>query len=353
MKEEKTTTPTVMKESKNRIRIHFEGKIGDKERWLLKLKTSNFWIDIVWFIFRFIMLIGISFTILSPFVTRICQSFMARQDFTDMTVNLIPKNFSTDIYKALVTENNYFLAMRNSALLALICAVIQTFVCCMIGYGLSKFKFRGKKIIMAFVILIMVIPPETLRMSLLQHFSGFDILKIIGWNYKGPIELITGSTLNLSNTYWPMVILSLIGCGFKNSLYIFMMIQFFKGVPDELEESAYVDGSGPFRTFIQIILPLTVPMMVTIFLFAFSWQWTDEFYTGLFLSGTALKPTVLLPDVYKVIPPSLDINTTGRALYDTAIRNTAGMMIIAPLIVIYLFGQKYLVQGIERSGIVG
>lgn len=346
-------TPTLVKETKNKIRVDYEGKIKGRDRWLLKLKTPSFWIEKVWFVFRFIMLVGISFTILSPFVTRICQSFMAREDFTDMTVSLIPKNFSLDIYKYLITENNYFLAMRNTAFLSLICAVLQTFVCCMVGYGLSKFKFKGKKIIMFFVILIMVIPPNTLRLSLLQHFSSFDIATVMAWNYTGPIALLTGSTLQLTNTYWPLVILSAIGCGFKNSLYIFMMLQFFKGVPDELEESAYVDGSGPFRTFVQIILPLTVPMMVTIFLFAFSWQWTDEFYVDLFLKGTALKPTVLLPKVYQTIPPSLDIATSGRALYDSAIRNTAGMMIIAPLIVVYLFGQRSLVEGIERSGIVG
>ncbi len=345
--------PVLVKDTKNKIRVDYEGKISDKQRYLMKLKTSNFWIEKIWFVFRLIMLIGISYTILSPFITRICQSFMAREDFTDMTVNLIPKNFSTDIYKYLVQENKYFKAMGNTALLSLMCAVLQTFVCCMVGYGLSKFKFRGKKLIMFFVIMIMVIPPNTLRLSMLQHFAGFDFLAVKAWSMKGPLELLTGSTLQLTNTYWPLVILSVIGCGFKNSLYIFMMIQFFKGVPDELEESAYVDGSGPFRTFIQIILPLTIPMMVTIFLFSFSWQWTDEFYTGLFLKGTAVKTIDLLPNIYKTIPPSLMSLTPDRLLYESAIRNTAGMMIIAPLIIIYLFGQRSLVQGIERSGIVG
>lgn len=350
---QETSTPTLVKETKNKIKVDFEGKLSDKTRWLLKLKTTNFWVDKVWFLVRFVLLVGISYTILSPFIVRICQSFMAREDFTDMTVSLIPKNFSLDIYKYLIQENNYFISMRNTAFLSLICAVIQTFACCMIGYGLSKFKFRGKKLIMFFVILIMVIPPNTLRLSLMQHFTSFDIFTVMAWNYKGPIQLLTGSTLQLSNTYWPLVILSAIGCGFKNSLYIFMMLQFFKGVPDELEESAYVDGSGPFRTFIQIILPLTIPMMVTIFLFSFSWQWTDEFYTGIFLRGSSVKTIYILSNIYGTIPPSLQSTAAGRVLYESAIRNTAGMMIIAPLIVVYLFGQKYLVQGIERSGIVG
>jgi multiple sugar transport system permease protein len=223
----------------------------------------------------------------------------------------------------------------------------------MVGYGISKFKFKGKKLILLLVIITMVVPPRTLQLSFMQHFTSFDIGKVISWNYKGIIELITGTTPNITSSFWPFVILSLIGCGFKNGLYIFMMMQFFKGVPDELEESAYVDGSGPFRTFWQIIIPLSVPMMVTIFLFAFSWQWTDEFYTGMFIPSVATNKIKVMSDVYKTIPKTLQSTVAGHQLYDSAIQNTAGMMIIAPLIIVYLFGQKYLVQGIERTGLVG
>ncbi len=128
-----------------------------------------------------------------------------------------------------------------------------------------------------------------------------------------------------------------------------MMRQFFRGVPDELEESAYIDGSGTFRTFLQIILPLSVPMMITIFLFAFSWQWTDNFYTTVFFTKTSI---VLMPNIIS-IPKSLDTVYAAQNLYESAIRNTCGLLILAPLLIMYVFLQKYLVGGIERSGIVG
>lgn len=349
---EQNAAPKLLKNTKKKIRVDYEGKVSVGQRLKLKLTSSSFWIDRVWYVFRFLIMLGISYVILSPFFVRIFQSFMAREDFTDTTVGMIPKHFSTDIYKYLVTENGYFKAMFNTALLSLICAVLQTFVCCMIGYGISKYKFRGRKLILLLVIITMVIPPNTLKMSFLQHFTKFDIAKVMSWNYRGIIELITGSTVNLTSTFWPFILLSLIGCGFKNGLYIFMMVQFFKGVPDELEESACVDGAGPFRTFVQIIIPLSVPMMITIFLFAFSWQWTDEFYTGIFLPKSDNGISVLA-NLYRTIPESLKSTAAGHQLYDSAIQNTAGMMIIAPLIIVYLFGQKYLVQGIERSGLVG
>ena len=93
-------------------------------------------------------------------------------------------------------------------------------------------------------------------------------------------------------------------------------------------------------------------MLITVFLFSFSWQWTDNFYVNLFYSAN--NPTVLMPDLLTV-PLSLSTPNTfaGKTLYDSAIVNTAGLMIILPLIIMYVFCQNFLVQGIERSGITG
>ena len=343
----------VTKETKNKIRVDYEGKLSFKERLQSKLKASNTWIKAGVTFVRFILMLGVSYVILYPFFARIAGSFMSKEDVLDATVSLIPKHFTLDIYRYIIIENHYLEALFNTFLLALACALIQMLVSCLIGYGLAKFKFKGNKLVMAVVVITMIIPHGTLKLSLLQHFTSFDILTVIGWGYSGPIELIFGETLKFANTYWPLVILSVTGLAFKNGLYIYLMRQFFKGVPDELEESAYVDGAGTLRTFFQIIIPLSVPMMITIFLFSFSWQWTDEFYTTLFFYGTAKTKVYLMPDIYTVIPPSLETNYAGQKLYYNVIQNTAGMMIIMPLIVLYLFCQKYLVQGIERSGLVG
>ena len=113
-----------------------------------------------------------------------------------------------------------------------------------------------------------------------------------------------------------------------------------------------MDGCGPFRTFVQIILPLSVPMMMTVFLFAFCWQWTDDFYVGKIIDMSGLSNQQMLVDIVLDIPPSLkNALPSGQKLYDTAIRNTNGLMIIAPLVILYAFCQNFLVQGIERSGL--
>lgn len=329
-----------MKESKNKIRVEFE-RTPLKERLKSKFLNMNFFKNVVVKVFTYVLLIGISYVILFPFFAKISGSFMSRDDFVDVTVKLIPKYPTLDTYKAIISENGYSTALFNTFTLSVLCGLIQTFMCCVIGYGLAKFKFKGNKLIFFLVIFTMVVPHRTLQLSMFMKFRYFDIL--------GIFELIFGEALNLNNTYWPLALLSIGGLAFKNGLYIFMMRQFFHGVPDELEESAYIDGSGVFRTFLQIILPLSVPMMITIFLFAFSWQWTDNFYTTVFFTKTNM---VLMPDIIG-IPRTLNTQYAAQNLYESAIRNTCGLLILAPLLVMYVFLQRYLIGGIERSGIVG
>jgi len=348
---------TVRKETKNRIRVDYEGKLSFKERIIKKLRASNTWIKAIVHVLRFVLMLGVSYVILYPFLTKIAGSFMTIEDIVSPTVALVPTSPTLENYRVIGVENHYFEALFNTLVLSLICAFLQTLVACLIGYGLAKFKFKGNKVVMIAVVVTMIIPHIALSTAMSMQFKDFDLFRIFAWNYTGPIESIFGDTLHLTQSYWPLVILSATGLAFKNGLYIYLMRQFFKGVPDELEESAYVDGANTFRTFFQIIIPLSVPMMITIFLFSFSWQWTDTFYTGICFptSSQASVMTYLMPNVVSVPLSVINeySNHAGWSLYQPMVLNTAGMMAIAPLIIIYLFCQRYLVQGIERSGLVG
>ncbi len=340
------TQPKVTKETKNKIRVEFE-RTPLKERLKAKFLSMFFLQKVVWYIFRLVLLVGISYVVLFPFFSKIAGSFMSPEDFVDVTVRLIPKHFSLDIYKAIILENGFFEAFKNTLTLSLICAVCQTLSCCLVGYGLAKFKFRGNKLVFFLVILTMVLPHQTLSFSFSVNFTYFwkGLLGLLNAIHLVPDKLANG--LNMINTHWPMMLLSSTALAFKNGLYIFLFRQFFRGVPDELEESAYIDGSGTFRTFVQIILPLSVPMMITVFLFSFCWQWTDDFYTNLFYTTAKMK---LMPNIVG-IPTSLMQDFAAKDLYQAAIKNTCGILIILPLIVLYAFCQRFLVQGIERSGL--
>lgn len=360
------TKPVVKKDTKKKIRVDFD-RTPLKDRLKAKFLSTYFLTNVVWYIFRLCLLIGISYVILFPFLTKIASSFMGPSDFIDVTVRLIPKAFTLDTYKAVLSELGYWSALTNTFLLSFSAALVQMFVCSLIGYGFAKFRFKGNKILFMLVMLTMIVPHQTLQLSMYMSFRYFDILGIFQFLGGGGITLFnhtflegavnivpaawskiwTPQGLNLCNTYAPLLILSLTGLAFKNGLYIYMLRQFFTGVPDALEESAYLDGAGTFRTFVQIILPLSIPMMITVFLFAFCWQWTDDFYTTIFFPSTKIN---LLTKIV-AIPNSLKTEYAGRDLYYAAIRNTCGLVIIFPLVILYLFCQNFLVQGIERSGL--
>ena len=349
------TAPKVTKETKNKIRVEFE-RTPLSERLKAKFVNVYFFQKVLVYVFKFLFLLGISYVILFPFYSKIASSFMSPEDFVDVTVNLIPKHPTLSTYKAIIIDNDYFTAFFNTLWLSGLCAILQTFVCCLIGYGFAKFKFRGNKLLFLLVVFTMVVPHSTLQLSMFMKFRYFDIgfgkfgiFNLLGGGLIDSIAILNDTSLNLINTRWPLIILSATGLAFKNGLYVFMLRQFFKGVPDELEESAYLDGSGVLRTFIQIILPLSIPVLITVFMFSFSWQWTDNFYTSVFYTTTG---PLLMPKIVKV-PKSLDTAYAGENMYVAAIRNTCGILILLPLLILYSFMQRYIIQGIERSGITG
>ena len=366
----------------------------EKTPFLMRLRykdlTLYFAKKMVWALFRFVLLVGISYVILQPYISKIASSFMSKEDFTNVRVLLIAMNPTLDTYKAIITDNDYFLALFNTTLLSVFCGLSQTLICTIVGYGFAKFKFKFKNLLFLCVIFTMIVPHETIQLSMFMKFRYFDIWDLtdifsnlftnlgnmfsfeggVGAWYQATADAFSAKGVdanffdiifsnpsgkvyamgNLLNSFWPFVIISFTGLAFKNGLFIYLMRQYFNGVPDELEEAAYVDGAGVIKTFVRIILPMSVTMMVTVFMFSFSWQWSDTFYTGVFYTNN--KNFVLLPNIVK-IPTSLDTDYVSQYAYETAIRNTCGLLILIPLVIVYLFAQRTLIEGVERSGITG
>ena len=363
--------PKITRESKNKIRVDFE-RTSLKERLKSKYLSTYFAKNVLWYIFRLFLLIGIAFVIVKPFYTMIMRSFMAPENFVDVTVVNVPRAFSATIYKAIVVDLQYFKVFFLTLALSLGCALLQTFSCALIGYGLAKFKFRGAKAVFLLVIVSLAVPHGTLQSAIFYRFQHLDIFGIFNFLAGGARTGIEGLDAVLSKikilpedfvggisairSVVPILLMSITGLAFKNGLYIFLLRQFFRGVPDELEESAYLDGANTFRTFVQVILPLSVPMLITVFLFAFCWQWTDDFYIPLFFTGNApalMTYMTTLEEVPITLAAIYSQITHSSGAYKTAIVYGCAMMACTPLIILYLFCQRYLVQGIERSGIVG
>ncbi len=306
-----------------------------KRKKFIKYKQASFYKSIAAMIFKYVLLTGLSFIILYPFIFKFSSSFMSKTDLADKTVNLIPRNPTFDNFLTIIEEANYFEGLINTLLLALFMGLLQMIACLVIGYGLGHFSFKGSKLVFALVIFTMVVPPITLEIPYFMFFRDFD--------FYGIFHLIFGQGIQALDSYFPIVMLSLTGLGFKNGLYIFLFRQYFASVPKELKEAAQVDGCGVFKTFVRIMLPQSRAMMLTVFLFGFAWQWTDSYYSTVFFPNKTLLSTVV----------SLAAGNGSQTLSEGTLLNTAAVMIVLPLMVIYFIAQKRFVEGIESSGIVG
>ena len=310
--------------------------------YLLQKKATEVFASIC----RFILLFGMCFMILQPILNKISVSFMTEKDLFNPIVINIPEHFTTENYKMASELMQYPKALTNSIVISLTIALLQIAMCTLVGYGFARFKFPLKNFWFACVILVILIPPQTIASSLHLHFRFFDFL--------GLVKLTTGDTINLRGSKIPYYLMSA-GCmGLKNGLYIYMIRQFFRNIPGDLEEAAYVDGLGMFKTFIRIMLPEAKPILTSCFLFAFVWQWTDGFYAKMFLGTTQLVSTSLSKIVDSLgayIQRISGIKTTVSIAYSNCILATGTLMIIMPLIILYLFAQRAFVESISSSGI--
>lgn len=293
----------------------------------------------IWKLMRFVLLVGLSFMILYPVFVKFSASLKSTADMMDSTVVFIPKNPTLQNYKIVLNSVNYALTLLMTVLFCLVQSLLQLASCSLVAYGIARFKFKGHKLLFGMAVLTLIIPPQIILLPLYIRFHFFGITNIFQFS-----DIFSG--VDLINTYWPFLLLSGTALGFKNGLYIYLLRQHFKNMPMALEEAAYIDGCGPFRTFLRIMLPGSVPMLVTVFLFSFVWQWNDTVYSGIFFPEI---PT-LANKLYGMVFTTMGAGTT---LMSAVLESPKFFLLITPIVILYLFTQKLFVQSISRSGIVG
>lgn len=295
---------------------------------------------------RGLLIIGLCFMILQPILNKLSLSFMSERDLYDPTVIAIPRHASLGNYKMVADLINYWKVTWNSAWVSVLSSVIQIISCTLVGYGFARFKFPLKRFWFACVILVIVVPPQTIMSSLYLHFKFFDIF--------GIFKLLTGATINLQNSIAPYLMLCFGTMGLKSGLYIFLIRQYFRNVPKELEEAAYVDGCGTLKTFLRIMVPGAKPILVSCFLFSFVWQWTDAFYSRMFLGDISLLSNRLTA-ITQLMNDHLQATEGAGAkisvAYGHMLTSTGMLMAVFPLLLLYLFVQKGFVESISQTGL--
>lgn len=329
------------------------GKEIAEARYYRKKREQQKLFDLLYVIFRSLLIIGISFIIIYPIIQKIAVAFKDKADIYNPTIYMIPVNFTWENLTMAMSILDYFPMLGKTLVFVVVTTLFTAASCALAGYGFARFNFPGNRILFGVVIITILVPTTTLMLPYYLHFKNFDFLGIIG--------LFTGkSGVNLINTYWPSIITSATAIGLKAGLFIYIFRQFFKGLPKEIEEAAFIDGAGGIQTFFRIMLPNAIPPMITVVLFCFVWQYNDTFYTTLFMSGMelmSLKVATLPSQADQFIPVLTGYSHSSGFKADpnhvAMVVDTGILLAILPLLALYLVVQRYFVESIERSGIVG
>lgn len=302
----------------------------------------------------FVMICGLSFVILYPFLRLLPLVFNHLKDVGTPDIIWIPRRFSIQSFQVaqylLFSKDS--LVMVKSLLYALTIALIQTAMSAMTGYSLARVDFRGRQLVFALVLLTFVIPPQATLISQYLRFKDFDVLGILRW--------LNGRSVDLINRPMSLYLLAVFGFGLKQSLFIFIFRQFFYGIPKELEEAALIDGCGFYGTYFRVMIPNAIPAMMTVMVFSFVWNYGDNYYVNYFHPDGPYLSIILdrtfqetqFDFIKSLAWNRFDILSFNTFTFD-AIKQAALITYLTPLLALYFLIQRRFVENFERSGIVG
>ena len=297
-------------------------------------------------VFRFVVLFGLAFTIVYPFIFMFVTAFRDIVDLDNPSVVWITRHYTLDNFKNFIASVDFGDMMGFTVVISVSCAVLQTFMCAWAGYAFGRFEFRGKKLLLGLLIFTIIVPPQTFIMQTFLQFRFFSIPII-----SDIIGLLTGKDFeNTLNTPLPFIIQALFGMGIRSGLFIYIFRQFFRGLPFELDDAARIDGSNAINTYFRIMAPNAVPAFVTVFMLSFVWNWNDYFSQS-FLNISRNTVATYLYSVHNSLAATMEEMENPAYLY--ILIQSGTLLCIAPLILIFLFGQRYFTESVERTGIVG
>lgn len=278
------------------------------------------------------LLSAIGFIYLYPLLFMFVTSLKDMSDLLNPMVQWIPSRIYTGNYAKAFQVLNYPVTLTSSTLVSVIPSVIQTFVCSLIGYGLARYKFWGKRVMFALILATFIIPPQN---TFIPQMLAYRDLGILGH-------------MNA------LILPAFLGQGFKSAIFILIFYQTFLSMPKVLEEAARLDGATDLKIFLTIAIPAAVPSFIISIIFSTVWYWNETFLTTIFLEGgiqTLPMQLAKFVAAYENLYPPGVVNIADRL--NEAVKLSGTFLNILPLLVLYFILQKWFVESIERTGITG
>jgi len=299
-------------------------------------------------LFRLLILFSLGYIVLYPLLYMIVTSISTRSSFLNSGRVWIPGEITFENFKFAYEVMDYGKSLLSTIRLELVSALIEVASCAFVAYGFARFNFKIKKLLTLLLFLTILIPSPMIIMPLVVNFSKMDIL--------GALSLFNNLTgvdmrVNMLGTPLTFYLPSLLASGLKSGILIFIYIQFFKGLPGELEEAAWIDGAGPIRTFLSIAVPSSSVVILTAAVFSFIWHWNDYFLAVMYTTENYPLAVSLsmLPDMLTTRGFYFDQNTPQTMAYMMA----GCVMFVLPGLILYMIVQRWFVENIDRVGITG
>ncbi len=298
---------------------------------------------------RYVVLIAIGYIILYPLLYMISSAIRTRDSFYDPSVVWVTSDVTFENFKMAWSVMKYGQAIWNTLLYEIVSAAIQIISCSLVAYGLARFEFKEKRILTFFMFLLILVPSQMMMLPIFMNYSKLDFFGLLGL-----IDSLTGidirpNVLNSVTTFW---LPALLGVGIRSGIIIYIYVQFFKGLPKELEEAAWIDGAGPLKTYIRIALPSSGVVITTITVFSLIWHWNDYQLASMYLYAEKWPLAVKLSEITSAEAMGT-LRLSGDDPLRIAIMMAGCFMFIIPILIVYLFLQKKFVKSIDRVGITG
>lgn len=297
-------------------------------------------------IFRYILLLGVSYIALFPIIKMVSAAISNPEDYFAGSSNYIPNEPTFDNFKNSQRYFDFLKHAKVTILVAFSSTLVSVFITSLVGYGLGRYKFKGSNIVYAAVLFTIIMPIQTAQIPLTYYYRWFDFFSI-----GKLIGLFTGETVtvNLLNNMGRFLIPALFGVGLNAGIFIFLFRQFFADMPKDLEEAAKLDGCSPFKIYWKVMLPNITPVLVTVILLSVIYYWNDSLVAGM---ANLNIGTPLMVEVEKLVTLN-----TGAADLDAMRREVEYYSIlissVMPLMLVFIFCQKFFVECMDRSGSKG
>lgn len=282
------------------------------------------------------LLICIGFIYLNPILHMISSSFMSLNDLLDSSINWIPSSLELSNYAQAAKSMEFWSSLGKSILIAGVPTICNLISCAIIGYGLARFEFPGKKVVLGIIIFTFILPSQVTMIPTYVLYSNMGIL----------------------GTLWSFILPSLLGMGINAPIFILIFWQFFRQVPKVLIEAAQIDGAGYLKSFFRISLPSAAPAIITVSLFSFVWYWNESYLTEMYVSGVGVKTgwtslVIQLGNFEANYSTYAETAASGATRLNESINMAGTMLSILPLLLMYFVLQRYFVESIDRTGITG